>query len=163
MMSALGVHRRGRDRGQATLSTWHFYFLDILFVVCIWLIWASYPDLLVFDGGADHVLFSRYMFCFFAGPFLYGIRIAMYVAIFRKYKKPMTMEIRIIQISIGAFITIMVLGIFAGDLWASAHGYKKCFKVADRSNDYLYVLQGTECPPEPSLGEYLHPEDSRRQ
>ncbi|WP_145619275.1 hypothetical protein [Nitrospirillum bahiense] len=163
MTSVANTRDNGPHQGRASLKTWYFYFLDILFVFSVWLIWVSYPDLLVFNGGASHVLFSRYLFCFFAGPFLYGIRIAMYVAIFRKYRKPMTTEIRIIQISAVAFIAIMILGIFAGDLWATAHGYKRCFKVADRSNDYLYVLQGTECPPGPSLGEYLHPEDSKRQ
>lgn len=163
MKMASNIHYNDQIKGRVSLRTWHFYFMDVLFLFCLWLLWVSFSDLLVFNGVDSNVLFNRYVFCFLAGPFLYGIRIAMYVAIFRGFKKPMTIEIRIIQISIALFITLMVVGFFAGDLWASAHGYKKCFKVADRSNDYLYVLKGNECPTSPTLGEYLHPEDSRRR
>ncbi|MEA1649110.1 hypothetical protein UAJ10_08765 [Nitrospirillum sp. BR 11164] len=156
-MTAANVGLIGQGHDRPSLNTWYFYFFDLLLIFCIWLIWASYPDLLVFDTHPDHVLFDRYVFCFFAGPFLYGLRIAMYVAMARKYREPMTLEIRIIQISAIAFVASLLIGIFAGDLWASAHGYKRCFKPADRSNDYLYVLKDIDCPARPTPEEYLHP------
>lgn len=129
------------------------YLFDIFFVSFIAALYITLGDLPEMDGNGAVVIIS-YSLSYIAIAPLYGIRIGSIVAIIRRYKKPMHVEKIIAKLSIGAFLVLIVPGLFSSSIWASAHSYKSCFRIERRAPLYLYVPMDQECPPRPSSDQY---------
>ncbi|MQP66254.1 hypothetical protein GE253_12980 [Niveispirillum sp. SYP-B3756] len=129
------------------------YIFDIFFISFILVSRHTVGEVPNFNGR-DDVLFISFSLLYIAIIPLYGARIAVFIAIFRKYKKPMILEKNIAKASVLCFLALIVPGFMSSSLLAYAHGYKSCFRVDRKMPIYLYVPKNKECPAPPTADQY---------
>lgn len=129
------------------LTQWQAYFFDLLFLIALYLCYDSYKALITFRDNQAIVVIFPGTISLFAGLGVYGVRIAMYVAMIRHNRMPQTIEWLAVLIGISSSIIFMFFGGTFLDLWGETHGYRRCPVERIRNADAVFALVGTRCPP----------------
>ncbi|MBB6253242.1 hypothetical protein [Nitrospirillum iridis] len=147
---------QNRSPNNISMRTWYLYVFELWLIFSVFSISGDLPGIGKFHEEHKYIIFNKHAFVFFAGPFIYGLRIAMFVAIFRKFKRPNPIELWIVKISVALFFLTLFGGYFLGGIWASANGYRECFKIEDRHPYYFFVPKDKSCPTAPSRDDFLN-------
>jgi hypothetical protein len=141
------------DRKIYAKTLWPYCF-DILFIVIFFSSHYVFGKLPNADGETSFLL-MKYSFLYWSFLPIYGVRIASFVAIIRKFRKPNNLEQKIVKYSCFLFLLLFIPGFLGSDIWAYAHGYKSCFRVDRKMPVYLYVPKEKECPEPPTLDQLI--------
>jgi Na+-transporting NADH:ubiquinone oxidoreductase subunit NqrB len=131
---------------RAYLSTWPLYFFDLLFVGAVWLAYDSIPFLRSFDGKTALIVGSPDAVTVFCGLGIGGIRLAMYIAIFRKNRAPQRWEWITCLGGLAFMFAFMFFGRVMLNGWAAAHGYQRCPTEQLAHEDAVFSRNGMPCP-----------------
>ena len=138
-----------------TLATWQLYFFDLLMLFFIFGAVVSVRDLKAFDSNADQVSMFWGNLTVLGGLGIYGIRIAMYIAIFRKCRMPQVAEWWACLLGMAFAVVFSAFGGQMLKAYASTRGYSYCFEDAFRHPYYVFERRPLACPPEPTFREKL--------
>ena len=131
-------------------TQWGGYGFDLLFVFFLWMSWQGFSDLHGFSTGAPVVSVPASTFVFFGALAIYGIRVAMYIAMLRRNRGPQTLEWLVTIIPILLALPCFVASGHLVKLDARLHGYQFCYGDADRSPRFVFAASGARCPPLPA-------------
>ena len=120
---------------------------DVLLIVMIYATLGSIETLKSFSSGLSPLFVSPSTFIYFGGLCVYGIRISMFIAAFRRNRAPQVWEWMTTLIGLGLAIIFCVM---AGPMqrgFAHLHGYRSCGEYGARTPDAVFVVAGSTCPP----------------
>ena len=134
------------------LTQWGGFGFDLLFILFLWMSWQGFIDLHGFATGASPISVPASTFVFFGALAIYGIRIAMYIAMLRRNRAPQVAEWLVTIIPIVLAIPCFAVSGHLVKFDARLHGYRFCYSDTDRSPRYVFAASGAKCPALPPDG-----------
>jgi hypothetical protein len=105
---------------------WQIFILDAFFLLGLWASWGSAKNLTLFTQHQASIDISTYTMVIFGMPFLYGIRIATYIAMIRKNRPPQTLEWIVTLFGFAGMAFFLVFGVPLLILYGKIYGYELC-------------------------------------
>jgi hypothetical protein len=140
------------------------FIFEVILALNLWAIVGSLGDLAGFASGRPIVVTSPWVFTLFGGLGLYGVRMAMYIAVIRRNRAPQPAEWLVTLLGLGLACFFLLFGGSMLNWFADLHGYDRCPVVSSRADDAVFVLHGKSCPagnalriPEALIGEIAKP------
>ena len=130
------------------------FIFELILALAIWVLTLELGDLAAFTSNAPAVIVSANAFRAVGSPGIYGIRLAMFIAIFRRNRAPQTLEWMVTLAGLGIFIFFLTFGGLLLDGYAGLHGYRRCPALAFRAKDAVFVK--TQRCQVISIGELKH-------
>jgi hypothetical protein len=147
---ALGfIYKRRLFANPVRIDFYLAFIFELILALNIWTIVLSFGDLAGFDSNQPIVTTSPRVFTLFTGIGIYGIRVAMYIAIIRRNRAPQVLEWLVTLVGLGFAVTCMLLGGLVLQGYANLHGYDRCPTVSLRTTDAVFVRPPTPCPDKP--------------
>ena len=131
------------------LTQWGGYFFDFLFLLFLWASYDSVRNLHGFSTGAPTVSVPGSAFVFLGALGIYGVRLAMYVAILRHNRAPQTLEWLVTNVPFVLAIPCFVASSRLVKLDAELHHYRFCYRETQRAPRYVFAAPSNTCPPLP--------------
>jgi len=139
------IYRQRLFRNPIRLDYYPAFIFEAILALNLWAIVGSLGDLKGFVTGLPTVVTSPWVFTLFGGLGLYGIRVAMYVAIIRRNRSPQPAEWLITLIGLGLACFFLLFGGLTLRLFAHLHEYDRCPVVSSRAADAMFVPHGKPC------------------
>lgn len=132
-------------RNPVRLDLYAALVFEAILALNLFVIWTSLGDLDAFDAHQAVVAVSPYAFTMFAGLGIYGVRLAMFIAIGRGNRAPQVAEWIVTLLGIFFCFACLLLGGTALDAYARAHGYQRCADSAQHRVDARFALRPGDC------------------
>jgi hypothetical protein len=144
------IHKQRLFANPIRIDFYLAFIFDLLLALNIWLIFLDFGDLSAFDSDQPIVTTSPWVFTLFTGVGIYGIRVAMYIAIIRRNRAPQVLEWMATLVGLGFAAICMLFGGLILQGYAKLHGYDRCPAVSlDRRADAVFARPPTPCPDKP--------------
>jgi hypothetical protein len=139
------IYKRRLFANPIRLDFYGAFIFELILAADIWAIVVSRGDLAAFDSNQATVTTSPWVFTLFAGIGLYGIRVAMYIAIIRRNRAPQVLEWMVTLLGLGLAVICLVLGSSMLSWYAELHGYDRCPAVSMQRADAVFARHQTPC------------------
>lgn len=122
------------------------FIFEVILAFNLWAVVGSLGDLAGFASGRPIVVTSPWVFTLFGGLGLYGMRMAMYIAIIRRNRASQPAEWLVTLLGLGLACIFLLFGGSMLRWYADLQGYDRCPAVSSRAGDAVFVPHGKLCP-----------------
>jgi hypothetical protein len=140
------IYRQRLFGNPLRLDQYPAFVFEAILALNVWAIVGDLGDLAGFAAGRPTVVTSPWVFTLFSGLGLYGVRVAMYIAIVRRNRAPQSAEWLATLLGLGLACFFLLFGGSMLSWFAGLHGYDRCPAVSSRAEDAVFVSRGTPCP-----------------
>lgn len=140
------IHRQRLFANPVRFDLYLAFIFELILALSIGAIVLSRGDLAAFSSNQPIVTTSPWFFMLFTGVGLYGIRIAMYIAIIRRNRAPQVLEWVMTLVGLGIAVICMGFGGLMLQGYARLHGYDRCPAGSIHATDAVFVRPPTPCP-----------------
>lgn len=140
------IYRQRLFGNPLRLGYYPAFIFEVILALNLWAIAGDLSDLAGFADGRPTVVTSPWVFRLFGGLGLYGVRVAMYIAIIRRNRAPQPAEWLVTLLGLGFACFFLLFGGSMLSWFADLHGYDRCAVVSSRAEDAVFVPHGKPCP-----------------
>jgi hypothetical protein len=145
------IYRQRLFGNPVRLDYYPAFIFEVILALNLWAIVGSLGDLAGFASDRPTVVTSPWVFTLFGGLGLYGVRMAMYIAIIRRNRASQPAEWLVTLLGLGFAFVFLLFGGSMLRWYADLHGYDSCPVVSSRAGDAVFVLHRTPCPASSAL------------
>jgi hypothetical protein len=121
------------------------FIFELLLAFTIWMALYAIEDLRAFTSDHSVVITSPRVFMTFTSVGIYGIRVAMFIAIIRRNRSPQTLEWIVTLIGLGVTLFGIMFSSLLLSCYAGVQGYYRCPTDSFRNRNAVFVLHKLDC------------------
>ncbi len=108
--------------------------------------YMGFTDLSGFRQGSAFTTASNLDYLWMAAPCVYGLRVARFIAIARKYRMPQYLEWLVFVVPLIVLAVCAVGSPYFIQIYARDHGYRFCGPRPDHGMVYVFAKPMAKCP-----------------